>query len=231
MSKTRSLKYLKISRDASYGKGTDTALPSKASSTSVPVKDYSLVWREEEIMQDGGICLERGRWTVGSLPNVYDYYRHFRARHLLKEKYDCQHFTHYSFGVFDPSRDHLGAVAKGNILLFLQKLNPRPAHQSIGRPFFGILPYSWLAIGPYIKCITPLKTLLLNINDTPSHLGQHTHSLVQTASKTPNTRTKGGEGTLSVRGQCASWFTEACFTPVVILQKFKMRSCLLQTET
>jgi hypothetical protein len=34
------------------------------------VRVYSLVWGEEVIMQDGGVCLERGMRTAGSLPAV-----------------------------------------------------------------------------------------------------------------------------------------------------------------
>jgi hypothetical protein len=41
-------------------------------SVRLAVRVYSLVWGEEGIMQDGGVCLERGMGTVGSLPDGYD---------------------------------------------------------------------------------------------------------------------------------------------------------------
>jgi hypothetical protein len=41
-------------------------------SVRLAVRVYSLVWGEEDIMQDGGVCLERGMGAAGSLTDGYD---------------------------------------------------------------------------------------------------------------------------------------------------------------
>ena len=51
---------------------------------SYRLRGYNMVWREEGIMQDWVVCLERVARRVRSLPDGYGYCLLVRARHLLK---------------------------------------------------------------------------------------------------------------------------------------------------
>ena len=111
-------------------------------SVRLAVRDYSLVWGREGIMQDGGVCLERGMGIVGAYYTGWSRLMSALQGTPFIERNYCQYCTQHST---------LGVIFKVTFIPYLQR------HlQCLGWVVYPMFRPLWATVGQYSDPCGPL---------------------------------------------------------------------------